>query len=433
MFFSKSGKLVYEKQRDSKQQSVKDFFDKTFFKLFFDDPRYLLSVGNSPFFQLVAQKKQNILEERRNALIEFHKKVEEASIPNGSIFPGAPAEDIYQATSGQVSGVMNKFSANEYYFSWFGLATGLTVRGGYTIVLNDPDLVNEIAEGWEHYRNYLKSTPDMNGNQINTFNSLWLMHRLSDDYNASKPFEDFSINSYVKLKEKKLDTPDWVRLIFTLAKKYGDQVLTAYVFKLGQMNTTIGFVKIILKEVNREFQIYNELFQQNNDIPYRELSVIYKTEFSFERACTSGAIGCRELQPKGLRDHFYNESNPLKKADQDSLIQFRIYLAWIITMLNDKELNQKAKDFAVALAQFRSAATHGKSDRKNIIEKGLFEATNRNRFIELLTAMIEEGFEEMKILISLKDSILDLNPEKFRLFSTLLKFEYRTIEKGESK
>lgn len=434
MFFNLSGRLVFEHNKESAEQTPKEFFDHVFFKIFFDDPAYLLWVGNSPFAQIYGKKpgsKQFKDSERKKALSDLHAKINNSHLPDASIFPGGPADNIEQATSGQINRVLEPLPAEEYYFAWFGLATGVTVKGGYILTFSDTELVNLIAEGWVHYRKFLTSTPAMNGNQINTFNAHWLMHRLSDDYNPDDPFEDFNITDQITTKTMKLETPEWVKLIFALAKKYGDRAVTVYVCKLGQMNTTIGFVKIILKEVNREYQVYNELFSQSENIPHRELETVYKTEFSFKRACMTGALGCRELQPEGLSKYFESEAHPLKKTDENSLIEFRIYLAWITTMLNNKDLNEKARKMASALVKYRTEATHGKSDRKNLIEKGLFAAKSRNRFIEALTDLLNDGFQEIDAAVDLKDSLLELNTEKFRLFTTLLKFEYTAADKKE--
>jgi len=44
-------------RRNGLNLTAKDFFDKEFFKIFFDHPKYLMWAQNSPFVQGISKKK----------------------------------------------------------------------------------------------------------------------------------------------------------------------------------------------------------------------------------------------------------------------------------------------------------------------------------------------------------------------------------------
>ena len=58
-------------------------------------------------------------------------------------------------------------------------------------------------------------------------------------------------------------------------------------------------------------------------------------------------IGIRAIEPKDLRKYMpsiYEKSFPKLKSDENSIINYSIYITWIIAMLNNKELLELAEN-----------------------------------------------------------------------------------------
>ena len=107
MYTSYIGKkfLRLYNEREKTDLSAKDFFDKVFFKLFFDDEKHLLHVGNSPFFQ--KPKDDDVKKHGSKSLAQYNnlKAAIENDVPNMSIFVGSQAKDVGGTTSGQITGM----------------------------------------------------------------------------------------------------------------------------------------------------------------------------------------------------------------------------------------------------------------------------------------------------------------------------------------
>src|SRR5690625_509302 len=134
------------------QYEAKEFFEEVFFELFFNHSKYLQWVTNSPFVQMRRGQKVHSLsmDERNEKLANFFDKVETLS-PDASFAIGFPAAETksFASTSGLVSDLAIEIEEDEVYCSWFGGALGIGVAGGYNILLDEPDILLEIFEGWK--------------------------------------------------------------------------------------------------------------------------------------------------------------------------------------------------------------------------------------------------------------------------------------------
>ena len=254
-------------EKYQKQYSAKEFFDKEFFRLFYDHPKYMQWITNSPFVQglssslsgdygiveiikndqgktlifnspeerlefinrnintrsdlleIVKEKKENqkrikMLKtlnsnERLQMIEDFHKKVIELKKIgqfDGSIAIGFQASEIkeYGTTSGQVSDIVIETLDEDVYLSWIGNGLGIGVEGGYSIFLNNETVLLDLYEGWIIYRKVLNDTVlNIAGNQIDTWNGQWLNYIYNDYYQFTPDISTLESEKFFKLDKQK--------------------------------------------------------------------------------------------------------------------------------------------------------------------------------------------------------------------------------------
>ena len=77
-----------------KEYSAKEFFENEYFPLFFDHPKYMLWIMNSPFVQMKKGQKPELLthEERLEKLNELQDKID-SGFRDASVAIGFPASE----------------------------------------------------------------------------------------------------------------------------------------------------------------------------------------------------------------------------------------------------------------------------------------------------------------------------------------------------
>jgi len=499
--------------KNNKEYSAREFFDKEFFRLFYDHTKYMQWITNSPFVQglgtsttgeygmteVVKDEKGNTLKfkskeelaeyikknvESRSDLLEivkkststkgikllktlnhqernilkekFHEKVYSFNGKkyDGSIAIGFPASENgeFATTSGLVSDIETLFSENEVYLSWIGNGLSVGVDKGYTILFNSPEILLYIYEGWELYRRFLNdSTIKLTGKQISTWNGQWLNFRLSFDYNENIDFNTLSSDSsYFNIENRGVSvlTIKWPRLFFNLSQKFRNDSLLAYIFSIGKMNRTIGFIPFFLSQGKYYIKVYSDLFGQSEFLKDKK-SCEELFDNKFDIACKYGSIGLQALEPKGLRDFFGSTKIPnftsariIKKAnetnesfedriqrtnqkDQRYTISFRTYKTWLLAMItkNKQEDLQYSEEVAKALIKFKAHAE--KRDRINLIENQLLKSKFKKQFLDGLATLIKDvEIESLETFKMLRDKIHLMSSEEFGYFIVLLKFDY---------
>lgn len=244
-------------EKYQKEYSAREFFDKEFFRLFYDHPKYMQWITNSPFVQglsssskgeyglseVIKDAKGNTLKfkskedleqfiktnvetrddfleivkkststkgikflktlnsvERNIFLNKFHEKVSRFNGVSfdGSIAIGFPASEDgeFATTSGMVSDIDPQISEDDVYLTWIGNGLSVGVDKGYTILFNSAEILLLVYDGWQIYRRLLNdSTIRLTGNQIPTWNGQWLNYRLSFDYEENVDFGTLSSDS----------------------------------------------------------------------------------------------------------------------------------------------------------------------------------------------------------------------------------------------
>ncbi len=417
----------------NKQLTPKEFFVQEYFELFYNHPKYMQWVTNSPFVQMKAGQKVHLLsvDERIEKLENLHKKTEE-ELPDASFALGFPASEVkeFASTSGLVSDIFIPASENEIYLSWIGSGLGIGVAGGYTLLFDDAEITLRTYEGWKVYRKYLNDVTleKLRGNQIGTWNGQWLTYSFDEFFDeqfdfgllvSKKIFEHSSENIEV-------NTVFWSKLFFSLSQLYPNASLTAYVYGFGQTNKTIGFIPFQLKSGTSLKRIYKKLVGKDSAVLPEDFESLFGMHI--KRACELGSIGLQTLRPEGLVKYM-KEGKNLSFKNEDDKINYYVFKTWLIAMLskNKEEVTDYTLELARSILRYRNSGT--KNDRKTLVE-GLFESKSKKGFIEHLTTMIKDlEPDDLVIIKNLKDEIHLMTNEEFGYFSTLLKFDYAFLEK----
>lgn len=419
---------AFNRENDS-HLSAREFFEEHYFKLFFDHPKYMQWITNSPFVQMKGGQKPHLLTEvqRLEKLGDLRQKVE-AGNPEASIAIGYPAseEKEYASTSGLVSDLPIATEEEDIYLSWIGSGLGLTVAGGYSILFDQPEVLLDIHKGWKHYRKYLNdpSLTLMRGNQVNTWNAQWLAYY----YNKDEFRERFD---FIRLLDQKIfetstdkievNTIPWSRLFFRIGQRFPDQTFMGYVYSHGQTNKTVGFIPFHFRSGNRLVEVYHELFAPENRIEKKDFEDLFGLHI--KRACELGSVGLQALRPEKLKKYFTNNRPAFKKTEEIPL--YHVFKTWLVTMLskNKEELLKHTSTIAAKLIRYRKEGS--KTDRKNLIEEKLLGTRQQKVFLEELTNLIKDVVDDDRgFFKDLRNDVYLMTPEEYGYFVALLKFDY---------
>lgn len=434
-------KIYKEKENKPINYTAKEFFNEVLYPVFFNDEKHFLNVANSSFFQPVSSeliksgKSIHLLKLER-----FHKNVREG--PSLTTLVGYSAQDLKAGTSGQVTSLNCSIDDDEMYSSWIGSGLTIAMGGGYSILVDINEVIWKIFLGWLVYRKTLKQTDNLKGNQIDVWNSYWIIHSLSDNFNEQNPEENFIVpdseickaEKWKKLGYLEFSSNSWIKVLFTFSKK-NFSILTVNAFKFADTNQTLGFINIYLSDVRRMFELRDKLFldKEQSILSDNEIETL-EPFYRFNDACKMGTIGLKSIEPRGLREFMtkgtvdYASGNEYKFTNEKSLINFQLYKLWIIAMLNKTELLKLASVVANALSVYEtqdSKENRGKNDKLNQV-KDILESKSLKSFIDCLTSIIsKENAEVFKLVI---EGILKMPSDNFLLFATLIRFEYTYLK-----
>jgi len=414
--------------------SAKQFFEKVYFELFFNHSKYMQWVTNSPFVQMKAGQKPDKLsiDDRKEKLLALFEKARN-EVPDASFALGYSASEVkeYASTSGLVSDILISTSEEDVYLSWIGSGLGIGVAGGFSILINDEQIVLETFEGWKYYRKYLNDPTliKLRGNQINSWNGQWLTYKLGNNYRDDFDFTTLSKEGIFKIDVNlvEIDTINWSNLFFSLSRLYPDKVLNSYIYSFGQTNKTIGFIPIYLKSGTLLKSVFRQLFYSDEVFDNRDFQSIFGMHI--KRACEFGNIGLQTLQPQNIKKYIEGDKNLTFKKEDETII-YQSYKTWLVAMLskNKGEITDYTLELATLILKYRASAKG--TNRKNLIEKELFGAKSKKGFIEALTVMVDDiessDLDKLKIL---RNEVHMMTNEEFGYFTTLLKFDYAFLEK----
>jgi hypothetical protein len=403
MYTSYIGKkfLQLYNEKAKKNISAEEFFDKEFFPLFFDNEKHLMHVGNSPFFQ--KPKPGDVDKFGRKSLAQYNnlKTAIENDIPNMSIYVGSGVKDINNTTSGQLSNIKMKTTKEDIYASWIGEALGICVSGGTVMLIDQDNILWTLYSGWKYYREYLNQTPHIKDKQIETWNGQWLWHTSQYNYDEDYPLDNFEVEHTERQGKNCISTQEWVKIIFALADRFPAYTITAYSYSLSQTNITLGFIKLYLPEVHDMVNVMNVLFpgELQKNLSDKEFKT-YTTFYNYKTACRYGTIGLKALEPSKLREHMPKGSIPYAQGkdytfnNEESKTNYKLFKTWIIAMLNNMELLQRATQIAeiIILVEDQSkkdGTSRGKTDQGQKIKEFL-NSKKKDTFLDGLKELMKQ-------------------------------------------
>jgi len=432
-------------QANNTDYCARTFFENIFIPLFFDHSKYMMPGGNSPFENsfgtvpkraksddMILGKKPFETPERRKERIEKILNKIETEPADSSIAIGYPVLDETAGTSGQITNIELPENKDDVYLSWIGAGLGLGVEEGITILFNHEKVLLDIFEGWKHYRERLNKTALMKGNQINTWNGHWLAHYY-DTHGFESDDPTFGMNPLDTTKSGLLNIPtiSWVKVLLSIAARYKEQALIGYLYKIGQANSTYGFIPFNLSEISRPNNFYKNIFGVSTFMQdAKKLEQLYGTAFGLRAACSMGSIGVQAMEPQGLKSYMPSVKDvkkiSIKDNDDEQRITFNTYLIWIIAMMNNEKLWEISREVAQKLLIYTSGADKARTNRASNVE-ALLASFKRKQFLQNLIKIIEENktvdFEEI-------GKIVHFMPEdNFSYFNTLVKFQYALLIK----
>ncbi len=425
MIASIIGKKFLKAYNEGKGSSytAKEFFIQEYFRLFFDSEKYMQWVTNSPFVQGIKKGTPPSALERKQKMQALVEKVSNTQ-GDASIAIGYPSLDLTATTSGQITNLSLPLNEDDVYYSWIGSGLGIGVQGGLSILFDKEQLLIDIFEGWEVYRDYLNRTPNLRGNQINTWNGQWIAHR----YNPKTFIPDdktASFNGFGNMKDGgiEVETQSWTQVMIGISRNYPDTQITGYVYNLGQTNTTIGFIPFKLPQIKKPFDLYEKYFGTKERERAEQL---FGTAFGFTKACQMGSIGINALEPKGLREFIQNGKVPsYNDKDEEKKINFNTYKIWLLAMLNNEQLWDTAQQIAAILNQYASSGEKGKTTKSNNI-KTVLSAVNKKQFIDNLTTVVEDASNKEDYLEMAK--LINAMPtDNVPYLLTLIRFQFAVI------
>ncbi len=422
--FLKAYNEEYKTDYDAKQ-----FFIEKFYPLFFDHNKYMMTAGNSPLENPKISWEKMILgnmpfetEERRGERFNNLINKISSSEADASIAIGYPSLDENATTSGQVTNLKIPIDKDDIYSSWIGAALSIGVQGGISIILDQSDILLSLYKGWEMYRKVLNTTSNLKGNQINTWNGQWLAHFYNkkeyDDNNPMANFNPFEENKGLM----SISTQSWTIIMIRLSQQFTNPHMMGYVYNIGQMNTTIGFIPFVLSQIKRPIELYKKFFNIDSG---KKAEALWGTAYGLRKACQSGVVGIKALEPKGMSDYILKGKLPKLGNNENDKLNFNVYIIWILAMLNNEELWNIAHEFAKELQNYSSGNNNAKKDKSNKVN-AVITSTNKTTFIKALTEIVADV--DNKAQIENIASVVNRMPtENVPYFLTLMRFHYAAI------
>jgi len=405
--------------------TAKEFFVEKYFATFFDHNKYMQWVTNSPFVQGIKKGISPSVAERKLKLDVLIDKISKNEA-DASIAIGFPSLDLTASTSGQITSMNLPLNEDDVYLSWIGSGLGIGVQSGLSLLFSNKQILLDLFDGWQFYREYINKTPSLRGNQINTWNGQWIAHRYNKKaYDALDPTASFNPFGTMKDGGMEVTTQLWTKVMVSIARIYPDTSLTAYVYSLGQTNITVGFVPFELPRIRQPFELYAKYFgTTEND----QIEQLFGTAFGFTKACQMGAIGVNALEPKGFRDCLDKGIVPkYNSSDEEKKINYNTYQIWLLSMLNNEQLWEKSQHIAITLSDYSKSDTNAKKVKSQEVSN-LLASVNKKQFIDGLTTIVK-GSQEAEQLIEIAGQINVMPIDNVPYFLTLIRFQYAVENK----
>jgi len=408
--------------------SAKAFFVEKYYDIFYNHNKYLMSAGNSPLENpkiswdkmRTGQIPYQTIEKRNDRFTKTIQKIENEPA-DASIAIGFPSLDLTATTSGQITNMSLPLREDDVYLSWIGSGFGIGVQSGLSLLFSNKQILLDLYDGWQLYREFLNKMPNLRGNQINTWNGQWIAHRYNGKtYDASDPTALLSPFGLMKDGGLEVTTESWTNVLIGIARKYPESSLTAYIYSLGQTNTTIGFVPFLLPRIRQPYELYSKYFGTTK---IEQVEQLFGTAFGFTKACQMGAIGVSALEPKGFRDCLDKGVVPkYNETDEEKTINFNTYQIWLLAMLNNEQLWEHAQKIAKTLNSYSKSDKNAKTAKSQEVTS-LLASVNKKQFIDGMTTIVK-GSQNLEQLAEIAALINIMPIDNVPYFLTLIRFQY---------
>lgn len=402
MITSAIGKLLIESYNEKHGTSFdsESFFMDIYYPLFYDQEKYLMSPGNNPLENpkiswenmLKGRQPFENKEQRKKRLEKLLEKIESGR-PNTENAIGFASEDILSTTAGQTSNINYPLTRQDIFSSWIGASLGIGVEGGLSILFMKKDILLDLFEGWTHYRTMLNGTKKMKGNQVNTWNAQWIVHKYNKhEYIEHAPMANLNIliackGKYNGCQEIKMTA--WTKVLISIARQYKDPQMMGYIYNFGQTNTTYGFIPFYMSHIRRAVELYNQFFGISEGL---KAESIWGDPKGFRAACLKGAIGIKALEPIALKNSWKNDIKlKYNSNNETTIISYNTYKIWLMAILNNQELWDKSNEFAVILHNYLTNNPKSIStERKNRVDS-LLNSRTKKMFIDSATTLMDDS------------------------------------------
>jgi len=413
--------------------SAKSFFVEKYYEIFYNHSKYLMSAGNSPLENPKIswdkmRSKQIPYETIDKRIDRFTKTMYKISKEpaDASIAIGYPSLDLTATTSGQITNMVLPLNEDDVYLSWIGSGFGIGVQSGLSLLFSNKQILLDLYDGWQLYREFLNKTPHLRGNQINTWNGQWIEHRYNKNtYDDSDPSASF--NPFGSMKDGGLEvtSQSWTKVLVRIAFNYPVSSLTAYIYSLGQTNITVGFVPFELPRIRQPYELYSKIFGTSK---FEQVEQLFGTAFGFTKACQMGAIGVNALEPKGFSECMAKGVIPkYNESDEEKTINFNTYQIWLLAMLNNEQLWEKAQQIAKTLNNHSLSDTNAKKVKSQEVSN-LLASVNKKQFIDGLTVLVK-GSQNIEQLLEIAELVNIMPIDNVPYFLTLIRFQYAVENK----
>ncbi len=435
MIAANIGKIFLDafNERFKSNYTAKEFFVEKYYAIFFNHNKYMMSAGNSPLENpkiswdkmRVGRIPYETIEKRFDRFSKTIKKIETEKA-DASIAIGYPTLDLTASTSGQITNLELPLKEDDVYLSWIGSGFGIGVQSGLSLLFDNKNILLDIYEGWKYYRDYLNKTASLRGNQINTWNGQWIAHRYNkstyDEFNPTASFNPFGS---MKDGGMEVSTQPWTKVMVGISRSFPNTSITAYVYSLGQTNITVGFVPFELPRIRQPFELYEKYF--GTSVP-DQIDQVFGTAFGFTKACQMGAVGVNALEPKGFRECLDKGIVPkFNTNDEKKIVNYNTYQIWLLSMLNNEELWDKAHQIATTLNSYSMSDTNAKKVKSQEVAN-LLASVNKKQFIEGLTLIVKAD-QNTDQLSEIGALVHTMPIDNVPYFLTLIRFQYAVVNK----
>lgn len=422
-------------ERYSTDYDAKRFFVEVYFPLFYGHGKYLMSAGNNPLENpkiswgkmLTGEIPYENDQQRQHRLDRLMENASNGG-PSTDNAIGFASSDPLSITAGQTTNINFGMGQEDALYSWFGASLGIGVKGGYSILFSNKQILMDIYDGWQYYRDIIDNTAMQRGNQVNTWNGQWLRHRYGREYNEKRPLANMNITTIDNKGIISVDTTSWTQVLIGISRHFKNNMqLMGYIYNFGQTNTTLGFYPFLLNHIRRPVELYQKLFGLSEGI---KAETLWGTERGLSKCCQAGAIGLRAMEPKALKGTKDNSKLRCNFDNEKEKLNFNTYKIWLMALLNSKEMWDESLEFAKVLQDYLSnSGKRLNTARNNKVDK-LLTSRGKHTFIAAATEMMDDE----QIAESLSKIVQDVHmmpDNNVPYFITLIRFNKLALDKKQ--